>query len=1497
MNELPPPAASASEALKASIAVPRVSLREAGEIQVTPVHRPPAPLMAPGGGGKATWPERIGPYQVAGEIARGGMGLILKARDIDLGRDVAVKVLHAEHRDKPDVLRRFIEEAQIGSQLQHPGLVPVHGMGMMPDGLPYFVMKLVKGRTLAAILEERREPGDDRLRLLGIFEQVCQTVAYAHARRVVHRDLKPSNVMVGAFGEVQVMDWGLAKVLPREGAPARPEAPRPADVSVISTVRSGSGSSQSLAGSVLGTPAYMAPEQARGELEQVDARSDVFGLGAILCEVLTGMPPYTGVTLDEIYQKAKKGYLDEAQARLKGSKAAPELVDLALRCLEFEPRKRPADASGVAREVKSHLDSLEEGTRRLAVEAAEVRARAREERRSRRLTAVLFGAVLTLMAAAGVSWAAMERQAERRAGQAAAMSHQGLAEAERLLGEARSGGGQDLARWQTALASSREADRRSREVAPGSRGGAAAIERAGALLASVEAEAAGARAAAERAEKNRRMAARLQDLRVRSHSEKSVEIHTEFRRAFQGYGIDVEGLPAAEAARRIQESGIGLDLSMALMAWSQMKSGFFGEASAGARKLFEAAQAADPDPFRCGLRKASLGARFADMADMSRLAADALGKDLPPATVEVLAISLMENDYHDLAQQFLLDRLRRSPGEPAVHILLRKPRDWQRFAPAHQIAALSLLPRNARLLRDFYQFGSDWKISPRPWSEEAVRLRPSQDLPLGEVALLLGREGAIVAGLDLIDLALRRRPDNHHLHNIKGILLQEGLKDMAGAAEEYRESIRIQRLGVTLSNLGGSLKRLGDLEGAFAANLEALRFGEFNPKGESTLHNEVAQVLRARRDLDGAAYHSRKAEETAPRDRWAWYVLGAILAEQGKAAEALGQFQRAVEIDITSGESAIELLQFMDRFHLPARDDPAFPATERALRSFIDSLEGVFLSGVPFPNPMCGVILEAHEAWLDSRPAGEALEAARRIAGRRKGMMIFLRALIARELWRSGERREGLELMEMEARTSDHPPHIASRLLAMREEVRPDLLTFASIDAALADPVPILREGERWRFFRGKREPSAGLQWAQPGFDDSSWEEGPGGFGYADGDDATVLDDMVGRYTTVYIRRVLSVPPGGPDRKFELRVRSDDGFIAYVNGQEAGRFRAGLPGLRRSCTATASQSHEGAIMLPDILEITRFLRPGENLLALQGLNESLGSTDFSLAPEVYLVPGNDPERDRQVLESFRPVAKGSDAPARLAYLEGRIHQRAGRSAEALAAFERAAVAGPEPEPLERIAEVLEALGRKNEMGERMSAAFQAGGFASGKLLERWMAFEAAAGRSWASSAAAWPRRADPYEVELSPKFARWRFTEGRPPEGWSRPEFDDSAWREGPATFGNNLPHKVEVMSSWTTPDIWIRRRFQVDLPAQFPDHLRFKLRMSVLHDDDAEMSLNGEELARFKGWSQTFYLVRTRPGLAPLRAGENVLAVHCHDNGVGSQIDAGLSLMILTED
>ncbi|MGH7137274.1 MAG: serine/threonine-protein kinase, partial [Pirellulales bacterium] len=207
-------------------------------------------------------------YELLDEIGHGGMGVVYRARDAALDRDVAVKLLSERYPADSPAAQRFLSEARITGQLQHPGIPAVHQVGTLADGRPFLAMKLIKGSTLEAILKERSDPAAEHGRLLAIFEAICQAVGYAHAHRVIHRDLKPANVMVGAFGEVQVMDWGLAKVLGEE-TPATEEALAAeltrAWTQVSPTPEAGS---YTQAGSLVGTPAFIPPEQAGGEIER-----------------------------------------------------------------------------------------------------------------------------------------------------------------------------------------------------------------------------------------------------------------------------------------------------------------------------------------------------------------------------------------------------------------------------------------------------------------------------------------------------------------------------------------------------------------------------------------------------------------------------------------------------------------------------------------------------------------------------------------------------------------------------------------------------------------------------------------------------------------------------------------------------------------------------------------------------------------------------------------------------------------------------------------------------------------------------------------------------------------------------------------------------------------------------------------------------------------------------------------------------------------------------
>ena len=438
--------------------IPRVQLRDTEPLTG------PGPVVRPSSAERPGPSDRLARLQLLGEVARGGMGVIIKGRDSDLGRDLAVKVLLEQHRENPDLIRRFVEEAQISGQLQHPGVVPVYELGTLADHRPYFAMKLVKGHTLAVLLAERADPAEDRPRLLGIFEQVGLTMAYAHARGVIHRDLKPSNIMVGSFGEVQVMDWGLAKVLPQGGAADDDEAGLGGHQTVIQPGRAGTDAGLSQAGSIMGTLAYMPPEQASGDLDRLDERADVFALGSILCEVLTGRPAFTGRTIGEIHRKAMRGDLAEAWGRLDACGADAELAGLARDCLAREPEDRPRDAGSVTERFAAYLSGVQERLRAAEIARVEAQARAEEEAkrrvladalaekaqahaveegRRRRLQVGLAASVLALTTVGGLATSAFLRQRQARA----ARVELALNEATLLRSQAREEPAESAAGW------------------------------------------------------------------------------------------------------------------------------------------------------------------------------------------------------------------------------------------------------------------------------------------------------------------------------------------------------------------------------------------------------------------------------------------------------------------------------------------------------------------------------------------------------------------------------------------------------------------------------------------------------------------------------------------------------------------------------------------------------------------------------------------------------------------------------------------------------------------------------------------------------------------------------------------------------------------------------------------------------------------------------------------------------------------------------------------
>jgi eukaryotic-like serine/threonine-protein kinase len=282
--------------------------------------------------------------------ARGGLSEVFVALDAELHREVALKQILEKHADDPVSRQRFVAEAEITGALEHPGIVPVYGMGTYGSGRPYYAMRFIKGESLKEAIEHfhgddalNRNPGRRSLelrKLLRRFLDVCNAVDYAHSRGAIHRDIKPANIILGKHGETLVVDWGLAKLVGR------------ADPSVgeQTIASSSSGSSETLPGSALGTPAYMSPEQAAGDLDRLGPRSDVYSLGATLYCLLTAQPPFEGNDIGEIIRRVQAG--DFRAPRVVDPSLDKALEAVCLKAMATQPADRYASGRGLAEDVE-----------------------------------------------------------------------------------------------------------------------------------------------------------------------------------------------------------------------------------------------------------------------------------------------------------------------------------------------------------------------------------------------------------------------------------------------------------------------------------------------------------------------------------------------------------------------------------------------------------------------------------------------------------------------------------------------------------------------------------------------------------------------------------------------------------------------------------------------------------------------------------------------------------------------------------------------------------------------------------------------------------------------------------------------------------------------------------------------------------------------------------------------------------------------------------------
>ena len=306
-------------------------------------------------------------YTVKREYARGGMGRILIAQDNAVGREVALKELllagtesHSvpASTSSPELVERFLREAKVTGQLEHPNIVPVYEIAARDDGSVFYTMKLVRGKTMAHRLQQihagagsAQQKLAERLKLLDAYVNVCNAIAYAHSRGVIHRDIKPANIMLGDFGETLMLDWGLARV---QGQQDSSTVRRKAEQQAFSPSLMQEDAGRTLDGAVLGTPAYMPPEQARGELDKLDERADVYALGGILYEILAGRPPYEGTNARDVL--AKVLVLPPEPLAKVAPFAPPDLVSLAEKAMARDLEQRLKSAAVLATEVLAFRD-------------------------------------------------------------------------------------------------------------------------------------------------------------------------------------------------------------------------------------------------------------------------------------------------------------------------------------------------------------------------------------------------------------------------------------------------------------------------------------------------------------------------------------------------------------------------------------------------------------------------------------------------------------------------------------------------------------------------------------------------------------------------------------------------------------------------------------------------------------------------------------------------------------------------------------------------------------------------------------------------------------------------------------------------------------------------------------------------------------------------------------------------------------------------------------
>jgi tetratricopeptide (TPR) repeat protein/serine/threonine protein kinase len=834
-------------------------------------------------------------YTKVRDHAKGGLGVVFVARDRELNREVALKEIQDLHADDPVSRARFLVEAEVTGGLEHPGIVPVYGLGSYADGRPFYAMRFIRGDSLKDAIARfhaddslRSDPGERALalqKLLRRFLDVCNAIAYAHSRGVLHRDLKPDNVMVGRYGETLVVDWGLAKATGRtdnDAGALMPEATlHPA---------SASGSDQTQPGSVIGTPAYMSPEQAAGRLDLLGPASDVYSLGATLYTLLTGRAPFTDKERIDVLRKVEHG--EFPRPREAAPWLDPALEAICLKSMALRSQDRYPSPQTLAEDLERSL-----ADEPVSAYPEPWTRRARRWTRKHR-TAVTTTMTTALVAAVLIGSAAWMIRLQGLKTDAATL--QSLAIVDQLEGVARATS--SLEKWSGAVAEARRAEARIE-----SGGGSVDLRRrTKARLATLESEEARCRAELESDQRDRRMVDALDEARLlpTNNNINLFDIsdllakQDAYLSAFQAYGIDVAMLSAEESSSRVRTSQIRENLIVALDDWAEGVP-----KNVPAPRLTAIATAADTSPGRTAIRDAI--ARKDSVFLRGLLENEDSRRNLGARSRQIFAALIRLGPEANLP---VLEAIRRDDpsdfwfnhGLSVAYANFIKPPSWVN-AVASNRAAVALRPKSPATRRDLgisllFKGDHDDAIAE---IREAVRLKPDFHDAWLTLAHALGAKRDLDGMIAAAREAIRLKPDFAEAYYYLGETLRlKGDHDASIAA--VREAIRIKPdLPHAWLSLGHALKAKRDLDGAIAAYREAIRV----KPDFAMAHQDLGVALSAKGDLDGAIAAYREAVRPQPNKAEAYVNLGNDVRSKGDLDGAIAAYREAIRLKTDFSEA------------------------------------------------------------------------------------------------------------------------------------------------------------------------------------------------------------------------------------------------------------------------------------------------------------------------------------------------------------------------------------------------------------------------------------------------------------------------------------------------------------------------------------------------------------------------------------------------------------------